>query len=72
MPGGDSLPCRILDLSDSGAKLRPWWKGWLPDAFELWDAFTGMRRMAMICWINSRAPASVEEEPESSWRLLRS
>jgi hypothetical protein len=44
VPGGDSIPCRIVDLSESGAKLRPAWKGWVPDAFDLHDMFSGVRR----------------------------
>ena len=50
VPGGDTVPCRILNVSEGGAKLRPGWTGWVPNAFELQDAFTGVRRVALTVW----------------------
>ncbi|MGZ5569458.1 MAG: PilZ domain-containing protein [Limisphaerales bacterium] len=50
MPQGGSLPCRISDVSRGGAKLTFGWKGWLPRAFDIQDAFTGVRRTAQIIW----------------------
>jgi PilZ domain len=50
VPGGGALPCRIYNVSRGGAKLGIGWKGWLPDAFYLQDAFTGVRRAARIVW----------------------
>jgi hypothetical protein len=48
IPGGQSIPCRILEMSATGAKLRPSWKGSLPDAFELQDGFSGARRAVTV------------------------
>ena len=50
MPEGGSLPCRISDVSRGGAKLTFSWKGWLPRAFDIQDAFTGIRCTAQIIW----------------------
>src|ERR1700674_371865 len=50
MPGGDSLPVRICNESEGGVKLRVSWNGWLPKAFTLQDAFTGLRRAVMTVW----------------------
>ena len=50
IPGGDALPCRISNESEGGAKLRLGWSGWLPRAFDLQDAFTGVRRVTLTIW----------------------
>ena len=50
MPGGDSLPVRIRNESEGRVKLRLSWNGWLPKAFTLQDAFTGLRRAVMTVW----------------------
>ncbi len=50
MPGGDSLPVRICNESEGGVKLHVSWKGWLPKAFDLQDAFTGVRRAVQTVW----------------------
>ena len=50
VPGGDTVPCRILNVSEGGAKLRPGWKGWAPNTVELQDAFTGAKRVALTVW----------------------
>jgi hypothetical protein len=39
-----------LDVSEIGAKLHPGWNGWLPNTFELLDAFTGIKRVALTVW----------------------
>ena len=49
-PRRGALPCRIYNVSRGGAKLGIGWTGWLPDAFYLQDAFTGVRRAARIVW----------------------
>jgi hypothetical protein len=51
MPGGDSLPVRICNESEGGVKLNVSWKGWLPKAFTLQDAFTGARRAVQTVWM---------------------
>ncbi len=50
IPDGDSLPVRICNESEGGAKLRLGWTGWLPKAFDLQDAFTGVRRVTLTVW----------------------
>ena len=50
VPGGQAIPCRILDVSEGGAKLRSGWNGWMPHTFELLDAFTGIKRVAPTVW----------------------
>jgi hypothetical protein len=50
IPGGGAVPVRICDESEGGAKLRTGWTGWLPKAFDLQDAFTGVRRAAHTVW----------------------
>ena len=50
VPGGEAIPCRVLDVSESGTKLRPGWKGWVPNTFELLDTFTGIKRVALTVW----------------------
>jgi hypothetical protein len=47
----DGLPCRIRDISEGGAKLRFESIGSLPNAFELQDAFTGIKRAVMMVWM---------------------
>jgi hypothetical protein len=54
MPGGDPIPCRILDVSEEGAKLRPAWKGSLPSAFDLRDIFSDVHRAAVTVWVFER------------------
>ena len=48
LPGAEPLPCRILDVSADGAKLRPCWNGSLPNGFDLADVFSGVRRAARV------------------------
>ena len=54
VPGGGALPCRILNVCEDGAKLRPGWTGSVPNAFELQfelqDAFTGIQRVVLTVW----------------------
>jgi len=49
-PGGEPIPCRILDVSEHGAKLRPGWKGSLPNGFDLRDIFTDVHRATLVVW----------------------
>ena len=44
------MPVRISDESEGGAKLSTGSTGWLPKAFDLEDAFTGVRRAAHTVW----------------------
>ena len=48
--GAEPLPCRIRDISRGGAKLHVFWKGWLPDTFDLADAFSNTRRTVRRVW----------------------
>jgi hypothetical protein len=50
LPSGDTLPARIVDVSEGGAKLRVGWKGWLPKFFDLLDVFAGAHRSAKTVW----------------------
>ncbi len=50
VPGGETIPCRILDLSEHGARIRPAWKVWVPNAFDLEDMFSGARREVRTVW----------------------
>jgi hypothetical protein len=50
LPSGDTLPARIENVSDGGAKLRVSWPAWLPKAFDLQDVFTGVHRVAQTVW----------------------
>jgi PilZ domain-containing protein len=47
----EPLPCRIRDISQGGAKLYVFWKGWLPNSFDLADTFTNTRRPVRVVWI---------------------
>jgi hypothetical protein len=50
VPGGQPIPCRIVDISETGAKLRPSWRGALPDRFDLRDMFTDIHRAVLVVW----------------------
>jgi hypothetical protein len=50
LAGGQPIPCRIVDISETGAKLRPSWQGPLPDKFDLRDMFTGIHRAVLVVW----------------------
>jgi hypothetical protein len=50
LPSGASLPARIADVSEGGAKLQVGWKGWLPKFFDLLDVFAGAHRGAETVW----------------------
>ena len=50
LPSGDTLPARIVDVSEGGAKLRVGWKYWLPKVFDLQDVFTGAHRIGHTVW----------------------
>ena len=49
--GAEPLPCRIRDISRSGAKLHVVWKGWLPDTFDVADSFSNTRRTVRVVWV---------------------
>ena len=50
--GGDEpLLCRVRDISQGGAKLHVFWKGWLPDTFDVVDTFSTARRTVCVVWI---------------------
>ena len=49
--GNEPLPCRIRDISQGGAKLYVFWKGGLPNSFDLADAFASTRRTVRVVWI---------------------
>lgn len=49
--GSDPLPCRVRDISRGGAKLYVFWKGWLPDTFDLADVFAKTRREVRVVWV---------------------
>ena len=44
------MPCRIADISETGAKLRPSWQGAVPDRFDLGDVFTDIHRAVLVVW----------------------
>ena len=50
--GTEPLPCRIRDISAGGAKLHVFWKGWLPNSFDLADAFSTSRRTVQVVWVD--------------------
>lgn len=49
--GTEPLPCRVRDISEGGAKLHVFWKGWLPNSFDLADAFSNTRRTVRVVWV---------------------
>ena len=49
--GAEPLACRVRDISRGGAKLPVFWKGWLPNTFDLADAFANTRRTARVVWV---------------------
>lgn len=53
---GKTMPCRIADVSRSGAKLLVEHSEWLPQVFELHDIFSGSDCIVKIMW---RSPTSV-------------
>ena len=46
-----TLDCAIRDISEGGAKLQVFWKGWLPNIFDLADAFSNTRRTVRVVWV---------------------
>jgi hypothetical protein len=50
IPGAEPIPCRILDVSAHGAKVRPGWKVPLPNGFDLRDIFSGISRAVRVAW----------------------
>ena len=66
LPSGDTLPARIMDVSEGGAKLRVGWKGWLPKAFDLLDVFSGARRGAQTVWRQFSSVGVHYEHPKSN------
>jgi hypothetical protein len=44
------MPCRVVDISETGAKLRPGWGGALPDRLDLRDMFTDIHRAVVVVW----------------------
>jgi PilZ domain-containing protein len=49
LPAG-TIPCRIKDVSEGGARLETKASSWLPPTFELEDIFSGIRRAAARVW----------------------
>ena len=43
-------PCRIVDVSEGGAKLTAVSSSWLPKIFDLEDVFSGVRRAVARVW----------------------
>jgi hypothetical protein len=73
LPAG-TIPCRIKDVSDGGARLETKASSWLPPTFELEDVFSGMRRAAKL-HRDQHSPLFTEEAIYSAQRqrgLLRS
>ena len=50
-----SLPCRISNVSRSGAMVLISNSEWLPNTFELADSFSGVRRQATVVWKGARS-----------------
>jgi hypothetical protein len=48
---GEPLLCRVRDISQGGAKLHVFWKGWLPNTFDLADAFAKTRHAVRVVWV---------------------
>jgi hypothetical protein len=67
--GSAPLPCRIRDTSDGGAKLHVFWKGWLPNTFDLADAFSTTRRTVRVVWVGV-AGVGVRFLDEGRWPAL--
>jgi hypothetical protein len=49
--GDKRVPCRMANVSRTGAKLRVKNPDWLPNGFEVLDTFSGKKRRAKIVWI---------------------
>jgi hypothetical protein len=45
------VPCRIANVSRTGALLRVKNPDWLPKNFEVMDTFSGKKRRASMVWI---------------------
>jgi len=45
-----TLPCRIANVSRTGALVLISHSEWVPKTFELEDAFSGVRRQATVVW----------------------
>ncbi len=50
-----SLPCRISNVSRSGATVLIANAEWLPDTFELVETFSGVRRQATVIWKGAKS-----------------
>lgn len=48
--GSGGLLCRVCDSSEGGARLRIECSDWVPDAFELLDQFSGIKRRVVVVW----------------------
>ena len=46
------MPARVCNESSDGVKLTTRWRGWLPKAFDVEDAFSGVRRAVATVWRN--------------------
>ena len=45
------LPCRMTNVSRTGAMLRVKHPEWLPKSFEVVDTFSGKKRRANVVWV---------------------
>jgi hypothetical protein len=52
--GKDRLPCRIVNVSRTGATLVVPSAARLPKSFEVEDAFSGIRRRATVAWADDK------------------
>jgi hypothetical protein len=50
------VPCRMCDVSANGAMLLVSNSDWLPNAFDLVDTFSGIKRQAQVVW---KAPGRI-------------
>lgn len=48
--GSDSVPGRICNISEGGAKLWIAAARWIPYGFDLQDVFSGVRRKVRVVW----------------------
>lgn len=69
---GATMPCRISNISRSGAKLTVEHSEWLPPVFELHDIFAGRDCLVKIMWRSEssvgvrfveRAPPVAQRKP---------
>ncbi len=49
------LPCKIANVSRTGAMVLLSHGEWLPKTFEIEDAFSGVRRRATVVWKGARS-----------------